>query len=1811
MAELYFKVKSDWEEVVKLRTEVMRLENQLNQFNGKAPLEVLDKMCSELTTAKTRLTELVNAAAVEGSKLDGAFKKGITIDVSTPMGQLKAFDDELQKMSSNLNAYFDTLKGKLVDMVSVLGDGKTIADNIKVNEENLAKIDELNRLNAELREQIKQIQQELDRQQAAWQQVQNTISGNKQAIDGLTQSQHQQAQASAESVARMNAAIDEETRKNEAAKKSWEDKKAEIESLQAELQKYQAAYDRVMQLKPEDGRLKRWWRETQFASAANNGEVDNATIQHVVGLNSKIEELKQRIKDAQKEEKALSDQFASSSRRVDELRDSVDSTLSPLRQMQQAEDAASKALRLDSARAMLRGITQEMDEAIDKMRTLEGDAERYRDYINKLENGDTSVLNNGQDAATELANARAELEKCEAELEKQKEEYNDLAKYQEQYKQQIVDASGHQMRMRTQIMQTREEMMKMIAEGKAGTPEFQQLSEKAGEMRKQMALANATMEYFANPSRHLEGLKSALQGVAGSASLVTGIMGVFNTNSEKMAAIQTKIQSYLGIIVGLETAYATVKKTSNAMLLISEVQTLALAKAKTYETIATEAGTIATMKAAAAQAFFNTVAKMNPYLLLVSGIGLLCGAIWGLTKVLKSESEEEKRLQKEREARIKEAREAHERWANDVASSAGKQIASYENLRRKWKELGNDMTAKKKFIDDNKDAFHDLGWAVNNVADAENLFTKNTQAVINAMLARAKAAAYQTAIADEYTKSIKKRDQIDNTVAGGGYRKVYKEGDRLTNDQIQALNQQYGVNLSATSLDPRTQIKGVAFSTDSKLTAASAAYLTSLEAKDATKRWKNNVDALNRETEERVGYLTKGLEQAVKMQEQAVKAVGVQEWQGGNAGNRNSAKGNSPDEILKRQLEQEQEAERIRIQNQLLQQQAVIDQMDEGAEKELEQMRLNHKKRMTELDNEEQEILNKKIEAASSDKKGNTIKGFYTSGQYRNVQLTDEDMLGVNSKRISESEKYFDNLISVFKKIESSADAPMRKMELLESAYKEVAIAASDMGDGDAAKKFVEEAERQYREGLNNINQQRLESLYDNLREFGTVQQQMFAIEQSYNKKIAEEKDPSKKAMLERQKQSQLSSVNAQNLAMGIDWSTAFEGVGNVLSDVAKETLKKVEEYMQTAEFKKLDAKDKKSYTDLRSELRKETGGNSTSAFNFSIWGEISKNVKDYQDSIKKLKAAQEAHNAAVQDLRDAERDMETALKSGSKKQIEAAQAVLDAANDAVNVTSDEQTDAEDKSEAAKKKLADNTEKAANGIQNFTNYVNEMASGSLYGFANGISKLVTSLAKGSDGVGKSLNELGGKIGGIIGAILQIIDALGDDPAQFINDLLNKIAKVVETILADLPNLIANIVEGVGNIVGGVVSGVGKLFGFDMSGIFGGGTENFDAAVEKWGYLLDTWKENLEYEKSLMKEAYGSKVTEIQNKTVDYLRQSQQAAAQMYRGWASDGAGWFSHSNGYEANRDANWSYLWQYDKELAKRVGASEKSFFGIDELKYIDNGDISNLFDLPVEQLKELKYNNSQFWQSLSEEARKYLEQIIELEDEIKQLEQEAREQLTATSFDTVVSDFEQALAKMDSTAEDFADNFEKYMQNAVINSLMLAKYKKQLEEWYSSFAAAMDSGDELTKEEQKALKDDYDRIVKAAIAERDNLRDTFGWETDPAKQEADKKGFAGMSQDLGEELNGRFTAVQIAGENVSAQMNVAVPILTGIGVSASRTADMVEGIGRVADDMLTNIVECYSELNMIRTTTDEMLPIMKENKKTLEKIEKNTKNI
>lgn len=764
---------------------------------------------------------------------------------------------------------------------------------------------------------------------------------------------------------------------------------------------------------------------------------------------------------------------------------------------------------------------------------------------------------------------------------------------------------------------------------------------------------------------------------------------------------------------------------------------------------------------------------------------------------------------------------------------------------------------------------------------------------------------------------------------------------------------------------------------------------------------------------------------------------------------------------------------------------------------------------------------------------------------------------------------------------------------------------AEDVLSEDEAKQFANlmaNIKTKQQKEIRDYQQAEADALNDYLVQYGTYQQQKLAIAKQYAERIRKASTEGEKMTLEKERDNKIAAVDANQMAMNIDWSQTFSGVGNVLKDIARETLREVKDYMNTDEFKKLSPEGKKAYTDLAAKLQQEGAGEATSPFNFKIWGTIAKNVEDYQKSVVALKNAEDEHTQAVERRKKAEEDLQKAVTEDAKI---IAQANLEKAQADENETAEAQRKAEEKKNQSQQELKENTDKASKGLSDFTSALSEVSNGTLYGFANGITKLITSIG----GASKGLSELG-KVGGIIGAILQIIDALGDDPAQFIEDLLDKIANVIEKVLEDLPQIITNVLEGVGNIVAGVVKGVAGMFGADLSGIFGGGTENFDAAVEKWGWLLDTWKDNLEYEKELMKEAYGTKVTDIQRKTEADLRQTQQAAASLYRGWASDGAGWFSHSNGYEANRDANWGYLWQYDQELAKRMGASEKDFPGL--YKYVAGGDISNLFNLSAKELKELKHNNSQFWQSLSEEARKYLDQIIELEDEIEELRRETMEQLTATSFDSMVSDFHSAMMNMDSDEKTLADNLQKYLQNAILSSIIAEKYKPQIEQWYKMFAAFMEDG-MLTDEEERMLHEGgsfkdistgemmnangWDNITAQGLAERNMLRDRFGWgDSSTYNQEASTGAWQSLGEETGQELNGRFAALQVSGEKIA----------DGI----EQTVTMLTVISTLSQERNTTVAEIRNLMIFANAYLEDILKVNKEYyaefKRQLDKIEK-----
>lgn len=1547
-----------------MRQEIARLENQLNQFNGKAPLKVLYKLCDELSAAKTRMQALLDDAAIAGKKLEDAFKTSVKIDLSTPESQLKAFDAQVQRMCSSLDAYFETVKSKLRELQSLMGDSKTIAENIKVNDANVRRIEEMKRQNVELQEQIQRQTEEIERQKQQWQ---------------------------------------------------------------------------------------------QLADAVRNNNV--AAIQ----------------------------------------------------QLSQQTDEATRRLRMDAAKGSINGITEELNEMAEKMAVAEGKAETLKaildDLRNRNQNGDATISDSS------IADAEQAYQKANDELKKMKAEYNSMSAEQKKYVDQLKDACGHHARMRTQIIDAREKMAQLIASGQTGTPAFRQLAEQAAVMRRQITLANATMQYFSNPTRHLETLKVTMQGVAGAAGLVTGIFGIFNSESEKIVQIQTKVQSALAIVVGLETTYATVKKTSNVMMAVSEFQAWAATKAKLAEAAATNAGTLATIKATAAQRAFNLVASMNPYVLLATAIGALGVALFSFTKSAKTATEAEKELTKAQE----EQRKVNEK----LGSSVGDTIAEYMLMQKQWESLST-AHEKNSWIDENKTKFKQMGLTIGDINTAEKVFVDHSKEVIAALKARAEAEAW----GEIYKERIKKKAENDmnGSIANGRYLENFHAGDRVN---VGKLRQTYGKTVNTNTVggsEGYFRVDGTHFGTS--YSNNEFVRLTEESARDLNAKALEMANAITKAEDDAIKLAGQQMDEA---QKRAAEAQLDLQRKIGNSGigSGNDTSGKSPDEIVRMQMQQEQEAIRQRQQNLLLQEQAVIDQMQDGTEKELAQMRLSHKKRMHELDNEEQDVLNKKIDSASNDKKGNPIKGFYTSGQYRNVQLTDEDMLGVNSKRISESESYADGLVALFKKIGSSSESTADRMNQLGTAYRNFIDDIGNLKDqgisDDEFQRVLENVKTQFTKTLDGIHKEEQDAMRDYLKEYGTYEERRKAITEEYEEKISNAKTDGERLILQKKQEEELDALEAR-------YGKTKQFMIDLFGDVSKKSIAEIGKIIKKYE-----------------ELEKFLSGDKTVSRKKLI--SLGFTDEEIDKALEKLNQGK----ITVKEFTDALKNMKGELAERSpwqkfKKEI----------NDAVDMLK--------KSKGDSDKIGTAIENIGEACTAYLPQVEKFASGlySIFGIDDSAAKnaitAINGLSTATTGIGQIIS------GNYLDGITNTVDGLSQSfngLADMINDIYSK---------RDMDDVYNNI---------------------ELEAI----RKSVDKIVEKMD--SSTIAEAIdEYENAM--ERYNEGLLKAQQNVQDAFSES-----------SSSLAGRYNHrSINYYMNDIGSKDDIDQINRLLGTNLTSfGDLWLLSPDQLAEIEEK-LPYVFSIIEKGIETMSENASA--SSDDEWAREALAAYMEFVGKKKEIEDAFNQKMTGTTYDTVKNEFKNILLDMTSDAEKFSEKFEDMLVNAIVNSMMSDKYNEELKEWYQAFSDAFSNNNGIDEDEARQLRDRYNDIVNAAIAERNNLFETLNINTDDTtKQEADKKGFQAMSQDTGEELNGRFTALQIAGENVSEQVGLALPILNDIGVSASRTADMVDGLGRVADDMLTHIVESYTELNLIRVNTDDLVKIGKENQQTLKKMASDLKRI
>ena len=684
----------------------------------------------------------------------------------------------------------------------------------------------------------------------------------------------------------------------------------------------------------------------------------------------------------------------------------------------------------------------------------------------------------------------------------------------------------------------------------------------------------------------------------------------------------------------------------------------------------------------------------------------------------------------------------------------------------------------------------------------------------------------------------------------------------------------------------------------------------------------------------------------------------------------------------------------------------------------------------------------------------------------------------------------------------------------------------------DALKRRLDAANTIYKNALADIVAEEQRSMLDYLSQYGTYQERRLAIAKEYAEKIAEAQakgDKGEELRLTKERENRLSEINAKNIAMSIDWGAAFRGVGNVLGDIARETLQKVEEYMKTSEFRNLDATNKKSYIDLRNRLREETGAGATSPFNFKIWGQIEEQVNEYKDKVRQLNVAQKAHTHAVNELEKAQERLKKAVDDREKQEAKVAVA---AAQTAVDITATSQTKAEGEVQQSQDNLTNSTNAAAQGIDNFSSYLNEMKNGSLYGFANGITKLITSLKGGSDGVGKALGELGGKIGGLIGAILQIIDALGDDPAGFIGGLLDNVGDAVEKILADLPKLIGNIVEGVVGIVKGIFAGIGAWFSHGTENQAARTTERLTESNNALRTSIDKLTD--EFEKQAGGEAIKQYQKALANQEAYNKNQQDILMAQM-------GKYGKHRSNAYYLSGELS-------SADYRAISGAIKKNISSLQGLFNLSPEDVDKIrAELPALWTRIIsagKYDDvKDYWNSYADEAGK-----------TKELTDLINENLTQVSFDSMFSSFEDTLMDMGASAAEWGNKFSEMLQKSLLHFAIGDEFQEKMNKWYQAWADTMKKQNgELTESQIDLYRQEWDAFLQEGIEKRNAIAKLTGYIGSDSEGSGAYKAASSFSQDQGDELNGRLTAIQIGQAQSNEQLTMAVMTLQSLSIVAT----------------------------------------------------------
>ncbi|MGM9777399.1 MAG: tape measure protein [Prevotella sp.] len=766
-----------------------------------------------------------------------------------------------------------------------------------------------------------------------------------------------------------------------------------------------------------------------------------------------------------------------------------------------------------------------------------------------------------------------------------------------------------------------------------------------------------------------------------------------------------------------------------------------------------------------------------------------------------------------------------------------------------------------------------------------------------------------------------------------------------------------------------------------------------------------------------------------------------------------------------------------------------IEALKDGQEKTLLQMEFNHEQQQEELEREmADEIAKEKARQKAVFDASENVK-YQKNKNYVKKNFTDAD---VNKTKIDAIKAKYTALF-----------ASLRTMQEKESA-------------DTLAEMYASESQH----------------LRDFLLQYGDYQQQRLAIAQEYAEKISKAQSLGERLSLEAEREGKLQDIELQEIKAKIDWESVFNDLDKVSISYLKGLKGQLERELSNNSIRPENAKVLAEQIGKINDAIVQKQYEVRNLFGFGI--EEIQNIKRLKEEEKAAKSeveksqeelieAQNEEKRATEALQQILRDIKSAIeKSGNKEAAEnvdggdGADPLLNAGNtlNAIRGAGVSETDIK-AVENAYSKLADTQYKSKKAAEKYSqaqdksNDATDKARMTLTDMAKAVSKVVDKTNQNIQSANALVETLG------------LADTAFGKGFSSLSDASQSFSNAFQSIMS------GDVMGALNGVVGGLMS-IGDTF-LNWFGNGGESDPTLEEDIERLTLSNEALQKAITALTEEMKDASMGESVELYRQMINNLNTAEQnQSEQMQRTSSASKSGLKGkHSSGYRINEGMS-SAEWQRISAITGQAVYDASSFFALSSENMAKVQ--THLPDLYA-KIKDLADNGYQ-------DAAQYMDSYVEYAKQREELEKQYYEKLTSTSYDNVRSKFKDMLRDMTMSARQFSQNFNELIVDNITEALMTQKYDPLIKQLYEDWAKAMENDGRISEGEMQQLEHQRQVIYDMMQNDRqyiDELTERFG---DYSEDTASSRGFASMSQESADELNGRFSAVQIAAENIGSQV-------------------------------------------------------------------------